>query len=754
MERTGFFRGFHLNHKSIDIVLRLRKVMSRANTMARTVALNRVARVLSGELENVGTPVKRVIVCPQNRACTDGETVWIPETMNENQAINRMMQEAVLAHEAAGHLRYTDFGAWKVIGDKIKAGTEDRLLHDIVNILEDARVNHLLAQDFAGSGKRLDATQAMFMDKHKEQWAAMPTEAIVPAKAAIIAMMTEAIAHEPHFFPHVEEVVEFMDEVRDQMVKAISQPNTKTVVKSARMVLKAYRARWNESASDDNTGVPSSEEGEGMMLDDMSPEQIERMANEQKKREAKVEEVARSRFDELKKKMDEVKKEAKKQSEDASKGEESSDAPQGGEESEDAPEGEGNESNGEGDQEGGDAGDSESSEGESSEGGSPTEGEGEGDSQGEGEGDSAGESSDGESSDGAGDEEGEGESDAGNNTSGESGSKGKVAGDFEELFSELEALIEAEELEALKIEKNDEKMVSDATSDDIGGEEYSGMVDGVNHYDCKVDVSHTTQEMLDRYPEKIEEFAHQYSATAKANNTEITTLVNEMKRLLKDPAGKFQRSLKKGKVDARRLAYSTGSDRVFKKRNEESVAKVNVVVMIDASGSMGRHRSNSASEAATVLAEAMNKLKWNCEVVDFNSGSYDTAIRVRKSMKAPLNQLTKAAIRMPFVGSCNGDGYAVEWALNRLQQFDGHRMLFVISDGQPSGPAPKNMDEDQHLIHVVSNAPKNIGLFSIGIDGMDTSEYYPHSVSCNASGLAKAVIPVLRTMVRQIKRSA
>jgi len=178
------------------------------------------------------------------------------------------------------------------------------------------------------------------------------------------------------------------------------------------------------------------------------------------------------------------------------------------------------------------------------------------------------------------------------------------------------------------------------------------------------------------------------------------------------------------------------------------------MVLIDASGSMGRHRSNSASEAATVLAEAMNKLKWNCEVADFNSGSYDTAIRVRKAMKAPLNQLTKAAIRMPFVGSCNGDGYAVEWALERLQQFEGHKMLFVISDGQPSGPAPMNMDEDQHLIHVVSNAPKNIGLFSIGIDGMDTSAYYPHSVSCNASGLAQAVIPVLRTMVRSIKRGA
>ena len=235
---------------------------------------------------------------------------------------------------------------------------------------------------------------------------------------------------------------------------------------------------------------------------------------------------------------------------------------------------------------------------------------------------------------------------------------------------------------------------------------------------------------------------------------EITTLVNEMKRLLKDPTGKFERTLKKGKVDGRRLAYSQCSTRVFKSKKEESVAKVNCLVLIDASGSMGGERSRRASEAAVVLAESMNKLKWNCEIVDFNSGSTDTAIRVRKGMKAPLNQLTKAAIAMPFVGSCNGDGYAVAWALDRLQQFDGHKMLFVISDGQPAGPSPSGMTEDEHLIQVVQNAPKNIGLFSIGIDGMDTSCYYPHSAKCNASGLAKAVVPVLRGMVRNIKRGA
>ena len=118
------------------------------------------------------------------------------------------------AHESILAISATPTSAWKRIGDKIKAGEEDRLLHDFTNILEDARVNHLLSQDFAGSGKRLNATQDIFMKKHKEMWADSTPETIDAGRASIIAMMTEAISREAHFFPHIPQVCAFMDEVR------------------------------------------------------------------------------------------------------------------------------------------------------------------------------------------------------------------------------------------------------------------------------------------------------------------------------------------------------------------------------------------------------------------------------------------------------------------------------------------------------------------------------------------------------------
>ena len=762
------------HRRTMSPASRNRKVSEKAMTAARTRTLNRVARVLSGELENVGTPVKKVVLCPHGRAATDGSTVWVPAHMNDDARINLMMQEAVLAHEAAGHLRYTDFGAWKRIGDKIKAGEEDRLLHDFVNILEDARVNHLLAQDFAGSGKRLDATHDIFMARHRADWAGKVITDDIAGRAAIIAMMTECINHEPHFFQDSEKVCDYMDEVRSLLAGAVSQPNTSSVVKAAKVILTTFRKHFPQSSSDDDmTGVPQSEDGEGMSMDDMSPEAIERMANEQKKREAKPEEVSRSRFNDLKDEMEKMAKKAKEAKEaaendddaenDAGEGAEGDETSEGGQGASEGSEGEeGDESalNGDSADEMGDtAGEGE---GEGSDADAEGEGgEGEGDSAGEGDGEGEGGSDDGAPADGEGapaDADGGDSDDEGDHGSDEAGdrtndndesdnSKGRGGDDFdiENLFDELQDLMENEVIEAMKNDARDEAEAESSIDADINGTSYQDPED--DH--SQINVHHAIDRI--RAYERVGLYEDQYNAVVKANKAQITTMQNQMKRLLKDPQGKFQRALKKGRVDSRRLAYSQTSNRVFRKRNEESDARVNVVVLIDASGSMGGHRAQMASEAGVVLTEVMDSVGWNVEVVDFNSSWSDTDIRVRKPMNAPVNQFTKAAIAMPFSGSSNGDGYAVQWCLDRVMTFTGKKIVFVISDGQPSGAHPHNMTEEEHLRHVVGNAPKEVGLFSIGIDGMDTSTYYPHSASCDSSDLAKAVLPVFKQMVRAMR---
>lgn len=78
------------------------------------------------------------------------------------------------------------------------------------------------------------------------------------------------------------------------------------------------------------------------------------------------------------------------------------------------------------------------------------------------------------------------------------------------------------------------------------------------------------------------------------------------------------------------------------KKNEPKKAEANVIILIDSSGSMGGRRAEKAAQTACVFAEVMNKLGFGCEIVDFASHGNTTAMRIRKQMNAPLNNITKA----------------------------------------------------------------------------------------------------------------
>lgn len=671
--------------------------MSRLNSWqhrAREARLTRIARIMSGELEQVGAKVERVILNNKGKASTDGKNVFIPVSYETgDQALELMMQEAVLAHEAAGHMRYTCFTSWHGLSNRVKSGDDDALIHDFVNILEDARVNHLLSQDFPGSGKRLNVSQQVFMQRHKEHWvkADSADESLDP-KAAIVAMMTEAIIHEPHFNTDRPQVVAFMDEVRDILNNAIAQPDTAEVIKQARRLVAVFRTYWPVYESESEMGGQG--EGHGIMLDDMSPEEIERMKEAQERGDVKVEKVSKARFKDMKK--------AKKAepSQDAPEGEEST---AGGDEGDDANDG--------------DTGDDTDDSGDADE--------------------SNGDSDLDEAGDARPEQEQEFDIDYDQSTD----------GDIDRLFAELTEALESEAVQAGDMEHDFKEE----------GESVKANIDGDTIKRHQIEVTHGTDELVRRGVAHVDEWANEYDQTIKQHNTQIKTMKNELRRLITGRNSRYTDGLKKGDLDDRKLWQHRTNDRLFKKKDAPKKAEANVLILVDASGSMGcGTRATSASECAAVVTEVMDALGFGCEVVDFNSDGGDasgyTSMRVRKAMNAPLNRITKAAIRAPFVGSQNSDGYAVQWCLNRLKGMKGNRILFVISDGQPAGPYDTSYrNGGDHLKAVVANAPKDIALFSIGIDGMDTSKFYPNGASCNAHELTTKAMPIIRKMLRKIR---
>ena len=689
---------------------RYQQVMSRRpNTWklrARQARLTRIARIMSGELEDVGAKVEKVILNTKGKCSTDGRNVYIPASFDTgNEALELMMQEGGLAHEVAGHMRYTNFEEWHKLSKTVKAGDDDRLIHDFVNILEDARVNHLLSQDFPGSGKRLDATQAVFMQRHRAHWASQdPTDESQDPNAAIVAMMTEAIIHEPHFNTDRPQVVAYMDEVRDILHNAVAQPDTKSVIKQARRLITIFRTYFpnHESESEgegegegNGGGMGGEGFGEGILLDDMSPEEIEKLAEAQKAGKVKVIKVSKARFEDMKKAQ------APKPAEDAPEGEESS---AGDDEADNANEAD----------TGDDSGDS----------GEPSE--------------SSDDQEDGDGDDSGAQEAKEQEFDM---------DYDGVDGDFDSLFAELTEALESEAQQAADMEHDFKEEASDVEQD----------IDGATIKRHQIEVTHGTEELVRRGVEYVDEWAGEYDRTINQFKTQITTMKNELRRLIKGRNSRYTDGLKKGDLDDRRLWQHRTNSRLFKKKDTPKKAEANVLILVDASGSMGcGTRATSASECASVVTEVMDSLGFGCEVVDFNSDGANssgyTSIRVRKGMTAPLNRITKAAIRAPFVGSQNSDGYAVQWCLDRLNKMKGNRILFVISDGQPCGPYDNaHGTASNHLKAVVEGAPKDIGLFSIGIDGMDTSKFYPNGATCNAADLTTKAMPIIRRMLRKVR---
>ena len=266
--------------------------------------------------------------------------------------------------------------------------------------------------------------------------------------------------------------------------------------------------------------------------------------------------------------------------------------------------------------------------------------------------------------------------------------------------------------------------------------------------------------------------ASDFDRVVKENKAGIRRLVRTLTDFTKGRDERFASHKKRGGLDTSRLWASGTSERVFRKRVEKNAPKVSAVILIDASGSMGGSRATHAAKAACVLAQALDDFGATYEVVDFNSDynggrshrDGSTLIRVRKGARQKLSA-ARDAIRTPYAGSQNADGHAVRWSINRtaaLGDRGAHRLVFVISDGQPAGPAPAAFERiaSKHLHGVLKQAQgEDVTVFSVGIAGMNPAEYYSPYGHGNVAiprgaPLASAIITPLKVALKTALKGA
>ena len=267
------------------------------------------------------------------------------------------------------------------------------------------------------------------------------------------------------------------------------------------------------------------------------------------------------------------------------------------------------------------------------------------------------------------------------------------------------------------------------------------------------------------------EYDKMLDATAGQTNVLRRTLERKL-------AAKMKRSWvggqQKGRLDSRRLvgAY-TGSENIYKQREDSDDIDTAVIILIDHSMSMSHGRIIMAAKACVALASALENTNISYAIQGFTTNSRSTIskrsapegtnvdlydsfsplVKIRykefgdklSRVKGSLGGITET------FGNCaeyNVDGLSVDQSGRELlRRPEKRKVLMVLSDGQPadgrmSKVRGKGHSYQSHLGSVVlSLMSDGIDVFGIGIESDAVSDYYPkYAILNNLNDLESKVI--------------
>ncbi len=161
------------------------------------------------------------------------------------------------------------------------------------------------------------------------------------------------------------------------------------------------------------------------------------------------------------------------------------------------------------------------------------------------------------------------------------------------------------------------------------------------------------------------------------------------------------------------------SVKVFDKRKEKrNLLDLSVTILVDQSGSMRtKNRIEEARNAAIILTETFARLNIPCCVIGFTAdeGESDITHRHFVSFKNRAVERTSLADMQAY---CNNfDGYSIRYAGRLAKRYQSsHKILFVISDGQPSCQNYQNKEKGlSDTTKAIIEVGRSITVMGIGI---------------------------------------
>jgi len=241
----------------------------------------------------------------------------------------------------------------------------------------------------------------------------------------------------------------------------------------------------------------------------------------------------------------------------------------------------------------------------------------------------------------------------------------------------------------------------------------------------------------------------------------IDTLETDLREIfVQRRAHKWQTGFKTGKrIDIKKrmqekaLGISAVESKAWQKRELPQEKDYAITLLVDLSGSMQGQKISETFKGAVVLAEVLNRLSINTEILGFNDRLYeyqgfgqDMGRDVREHMGGMLQEVSSPGAEW------NDDGWAVQQASERLaRQKAAEKFLFVLSDGLPveSSNHPRSQYELGKVVTGVmrDTDQKLIGL-GIGRGTEHVERYYPNSVAnISAPEMADKLADVIREAI-------
>jgi len=193
----------------------------------------------------------------------------------------------------------------------------------------------------------------------------------------------------------------------------------------------------------------------------------------------------------------------------------------------------------------------------------------------------------------------------------------------------------------------------------------------------------------------------------------INKLTHQLERVLRQDTEEKQYRTS-GRASAKRLTSGRMRARVFTKRKLPTRSDIHICIAMDNSGSMGGNSIIQAKTASIVLAEVFGKMNIPTSIFGFTADTKGVDVYHEHFL---TGRNTKRD-RLRLMGVCsranNFDGYSIRYAATLLaSKPELHKLLIVISDGQPACSAYGHADGITDTKLAIREASKNATVVGI-----------------------------------------